>query len=545
MILLVMGLLASCGGKKPEKTPAKGDDTTAVASYGRPIPNAYLADNCYAVTHFDPGQSDAFPYEVPKGTFNVDLSKFPLVYGGPIALMQMYSTDPGYMWATTVSSVSYVDIRNNGWKEMARIIPPGMKAITKEAVEEGLRQTITSATKADKVIPKHWMDNYGQTGNVYMLVDKDNVLFSNTNTLIVAYGLVDPRDPLKGIKVLRTYDFAPELKKLAAIPSTNPTIKAYGGGIIFGLSLTYDGKVVVTTTRSISVIDRELKKAPQTFVFGPEEAITNSICIDENNGIYVASDKLMHKLVWTGSRLSDKREDGAWSSPYDLGPKPPYVRLGTGTGSTPTLMGFGDDEDKLVVITDGAKHMNIVAFWRNEIPADAKQQPGTKSPRIAGQMTITCGLSSLPEFIQSEQSVVVQHYGAFVVNNMRKEGSKDKIVDLLTTGPVYPQAVGCERVEWYPRENKWRSVWTRNDVGAISMVPAMSTGSGVAFSSGYTIEDGWELTGMDWNTGQTVTRYIFGKTNYGNGACATIQFMPNKDLLFNSIGGPIRVHVNE
>ena len=36
-------------------------------------------------------------------------------------------------------------------------------------------------------------------------------------------------------------------------------------------------------------------------------------------------------------------------------------------GSTPTLMGFGDDEDKLVVITDGAKQMKIVAFWRDEI----------------------------------------------------------------------------------------------------------------------------------------------------------------------------------
>lgn len=143
--------------------------------------------------------------------------------------------------------------------------------------------------------------------------------------------------------------------------------------------------------------------------------------IDENNGIYVASDKIMRKLVWTGSKLSDDEKDGAWSSSYDLGVQPAYAKPGSGTGSTPTLMGFGDDDDKLVVITDGANRMNIVAFWRNEIPTVAEQQPGTKSPRIAGQMAITCGLDPLPEFVQSEQSIVVHNYGAFVVNNIRKE----------------------------------------------------------------------------------------------------------------------------
>jgi hypothetical protein len=32
------------------------------------------------------------------------------------------------------------------------------------------------------------------------------------------------------------------------------------------------------------------------------------------------------------------------------------------------MMGFGDDPDKLVVITDGADRMNLVAFWCDQIP---------------------------------------------------------------------------------------------------------------------------------------------------------------------------------
>ena len=51
--------------------------------------------------------------------------------------------------------------------------------------------------------------------------------------------------------------------------------------------------------------------------------------------------------------------------------------------------------------------MKVVAFWREQIPTDFQQKPGTKSRRIAGQIQITCGLLPLPEFIQSEQSVVV------------------------------------------------------------------------------------------------------------------------------------------
>jgi hypothetical protein len=63
--------------------------------------------------------------------------------------------------------------------------------------------------------------------------------------------------------------------------------------------------------------------------------------------------------------------------------------------------------------------------------------------------------------------------------------------------------------------------------------------------NGYTGADGWEVTGLDWTTGEAVQRTIFGQDNLGNGAYALIQFMPNGDLLFNSIGGPFRARLRE
>ena len=220
--------------------------------------------------------------------------------------------------------------------------------------------------------------------------------------------------------------------------------------------------------------------------------------------------------------------------------------MGNGTGSTPTLMGFGDDEDHLVVITDGAKRMKIVAFWRDNIPADAKEVAGGRQ-RIAGYKEVTCGLPSSTEWIQSEQSVACAGYGAFVVNNILSGGTStgDKVVDVLSIGPLIPSPYGVERLEWNTKDNKWETIWMRGDVCSPSMIPAISTSAGMVFVNGYSQSDGWEVTGLDWNTGATRHRVIFGNTSRGNGTYAIIQYFNNGDLLFNSCSGPYRVKLQK
>ena len=138
--------------------------------------------------------------------------------------------------------------------------------------------------------------------------------------------------------------------------SGSAALKQYVARIV-GVNATYDGKPLILTNRSISVT--ELEGDLETLEFGPDEYVSNSMAVDDKNGIYVAGDAGMYKVIWTGSKLSMDEADGAWSSPYDTGREPPSVKFGKGTGSTPTLMGFGDDKDKLVVITDGADRMKV------------------------------------------------------------------------------------------------------------------------------------------------------------------------------------------
>jgi hypothetical protein len=206
-------------------------------------------------------------------------------------------------------------------------------------------------------------------------------------------------------------------------------------------------------------------------------------------------------------------------------------------------MGFGEGEDKLVLITDGANRMNLVAFWRDKVPADARKIEGALSPRIADQKPVTAGISEQRPWLQSEQTIIVSGYGAFVVNNLIEEGHPDRIIDVMTVGPVHRPPSGVEKIVWNEKNNRFYSAWTRGDVVSVSMVPLASSGAGAVFVNGYSKKDGWEVTGLDWETGATVSRTIFGHNNKGNGAYAILQFLEDGDMLFNSVIGPYRIRL--
>ena len=523
-------------------------DPSKKSKVNGPVSNPYLASPLYAITHFDSSQSDSTPYGPPSGKFKVDPTKEPIVYGGPINIMTLASTNNNYMWGVGTDRISYINSVGNKWKVVAKY-----EALAKAsngslpAVPDKNFSTFgkssavgMNTTSMDNYLKSLFGENYSDRfGNgAYSVVDKDNVLYTNYNGSLYAFKLKDKNKPSAGITERNNITDV-----VTAIQGDNHPASAR----LFGLSMTYDGHLIITFSDGVAVIDRDLNtKSAYFYKFDDSEYVSNSIAVDENNGIYIASDSVMRKLVWTGSKISDKKTDGAWAQKYtNSGTElPPIIKVGIGTGSTPTLMGFGDDKDKLVVITDGAKRMNLVAFWRDEIPEGSK--------RIAGQIPVTCGLPTDTEWIQSEQSVVIYGYGAFVVNNIPETVDPEleatgmnKILQVSLMGPAYNTSYGAERFQWNPSKNKWSSVWTRPDVSSTSMVPIHSVSSNMAFINGYRAPQGWEVLGLDWNTGKTIHQTKFGKVNYGNGAYAIIQYLKNDDLLFNSISGPIRIHYDK
>jgi hypothetical protein len=130
------------------------------------------------------------------------------------------------------------------------------------------------------------------------------------------------------------------------------------------------------------------------------------------------------------------------------------------------------------------------------------------------------------------------------VNNLIEQGHPDRIIDVMTVGPVHHPPRGVEKIVWNEKVNRFYSAWTRGDVVSVSMVPLATSGANAVFVNGYSEKDGWEVTGLDWETGVTVSRTIFGHNNKGNGAYAILQFLEDGDLLFNSVIGPYRVRLD-
>ncbi|MDR5756384.1 hypothetical protein [Caballeronia sp. LZ035] len=502
-----------------------------VACAANPPPNPFLAAPRLAISHFGSAQTNALPYPVNRGTQTVPLGSVPQVPAGPVNLMTLASTSPDAMWGVSATGVEYIDVRHNGFKAVARTLLPGVQPATViqlNALLANVRREpvdLQARVASAQSFLKQLSSGSGGISSAYSVVDNNNVLYLNTGTRILALGV---SDGLRG-------------KQINILRSIDTTTFLQAGEALTGIVMTYDGKLVVLGTRSVHILDRSFTGAVPSLVFGSDESISNSAAVDQDNGIYIVSDKLMRKVVWTGTALSDSAADGAWSSPYPTGDTF-YTLFGSGSGSTPTLMGFGSgDSDHLVVITDGKKRMGLVAFWRDQIPIG-------QTDRIAGQIPVTCGLPpSYAGDIQTDQSVTVNGYGAFVANNISASNTgTTPVVDNLIRGlpGAPPSPLGVQRFTWDPQMHTWASAWARPDISSDNMVPAMSSRSKVVLVSGYypANHQGWTIKGLDWDgTGADVQTTILGPGLFGNGIYAMMEFLPNSDLLLNSVLGPARI----
>lgn len=294
-----------------------------------------------------------------------------------------------------------------------------------------------------------------------------------------------------------------------------------------GMNMTYDGWIIFPTEDGFMIaVSSDLKQYKSVRLRHADEEDTtthgtgygwvrNSIAIDPQGGIYVATRNHMHKVVWTGEELSTDPADGAWTARYRNG-------WGEGTGATPSLMGFGD-EDKFVVITDGDIRMNVTLFWRDEIPHDWKQIDGAPSRRIAAMAPATMGELDVQE-IQSEQTVIIAGYGAAVVNNtprnvpffMPKEGvGRGVTIGPLGNNPDF-QPYGVQKFEWNPEKRRLEEAWTNETISSPNGVPWVSTGSGQLYFVGARDEK-WTLEAVDWLTGEPTFHYVMGGQKYNNG----------------------------
>lgn len=522
--------------------------------------NPWLAGGLAEMTHFEPAQQDSLAVAGPSGERTIGwerIQRLPGGLGNGVLLdAPPYADGTHVVWTVNASRVAKIRVDGGRFEELASWHIPGQPQI--DAAEA---QRITEALDAapDEAalvgwIRTHypfWLERVAARSGVYSMLSRDGELYTFVRDRIVVLGDARPGDPRAAIVVKREWPVPAEILSDWAIRwlvakrwwrgeigarEPRPTIAQMleilrDTGL--GLGMTWDGHVVLSTiSGAVAVVDREFRR-PASWLRLDGEMITNSFAVDDAGGIYVVTDQRMHKLVWTGERLSQDVADGAWSSPYErAGAELGGIRAGSqGSGATPTLMGFAPGEDRLVVITDGAARMNLVAFWRDAVP-----RGGT---RIAGSIPVTFGRDDLAS-AQSEQSVAVWGDGAFVVNNSGPDTLGSAFENVVAIGVTRPPPRGVERFRWDGAAHRWTRVWARPDVASPSMVPLVSAGSRQAYVQ--SAEEGvFAFVGLDWDTGETRTRLELPRTQAMNGAYMLIQLLSDGDIVTGMLTGPVRI----
>ncbi len=386
----------------------------------------------------------------------------------------------------------------------------------------------------------------GSVSGAYNLLDADNHLIVGQADRLQVFG-----DAVEG-------EAESAIRKLADLQLPAAAQCRVGEDELVGITMTFDGRVAFATEQGVvGVIPRqpELMTAENLQVLSLNgdacadesvasedlEAVSNSIAADEQGGIYVVTDQAMHRIDVDGSGLSL-----GWSAGYETGDGG-GIRLGDGSGSTPSLMGVGDD-DRFVVITDGQDLMHLVLMWRDEIPADweALTVDGVQlDRRIACQVPVTFGVEGAEESA-SEQSVLVRGTSAVVVNNALTYEDAFAGVPAqaqpylnLTSGIPTNEPRGLERIEWDPATRTCASVAANPTIQVPNGIPTMSAATGLFYGVGS--RDGvWTLEALDFDTLEPVFTVDAGPLPMQNSFYAATTVGPDGAIWTGTFGGVMR-----
>jgi hypothetical protein len=268
-------------------------------------------------------------------------------------------------------------------------------------------------------------------------------------------------------------------------------------------NITQDGWIAFNTTGgTFGVIKPDFSQVvtvPLPLTAG-EISYHNNFPVDTDNSMYVVTTSKMIKLKWNNPFLTIE-----WTSPYDFVGNGPTTILSKGSGTTPTLIGWGNGNDKLVVVADGHSPNNMVAFWRDELPVGWSGLPN-KDIRVAGIVNLT-GFQNLNNGFQS------------IENSICANGYEMAVAQYNGFSYGCTNAKGVIKCRWDTAANTLNLVWNNATVNFNNAL-TYSRQSNLLYGNGKETDCNYYFYGLDWNTGNMVIKKLLGNSaDYNDQGC--------------------------
>jgi hypothetical protein len=327
-------------------------------------------------------------------------------------------------------------------------------------------------------------------GGGYFFLDEHNQIWSATKTNHIVVLAVAPDG--RAITKVGDYDLTGVLADDERISSALPDFK----GRIWFVSKK-GGKVGILNTRTRRI--RLLRLG---------EDVQNSFAVDRG-AVYVVSSRRMYRF---SARRGRPHVD--WKVRYRNSGIVKPGQADAGSGTTPTIMRGG-----YVAITDNADPMNVVVY--------------RKAKRLHGRRRVVC---QVPVFdtgaSATENSLITAGRSLFVENNYGYQDPFGARSGAVTTP-------GFARVD--VRRNGCRKVWTNRTERAPSVVPKLSTRTGLIYT--YTrdpapaLDQPYFWTAIDARTGRTAFKVYAGSGLGFNNNYAGLALGPDGTAYLGVLGG--------
>lgn len=334
-------------------------------------------------------------------------------------------------------------------------------------------------------------------GGGYFFLDGRDRVWSATKTNHVFVIQVSPDG--RALTQVHDYDLTSVLASDERITSALPDFK----GRLWFVSKK-NGKVGILNTRTGRI---------RAITLG--EDIQNSFAVDRG-GVYIVSSKRMYRFgVRRGGRPIVR-----WKHTYRNSGIVKPGQADAGSGTTPTLMRGG-----YVAITDNADPMNVVVY--------------RKARRLRrGRRRVVCQVPVFePGASATENSLMTNGRSLYVENNYGYQDPFGPQSGALTTA-------GFARVDVRKGGRGCRKVWTNTTERAPSVVPKLSTQTGLIYT--YTRDPTALPTGQPWywtaisaRTGATAFKVYSGNGLPFNNNYAGLALGPDGTAYLGVTGGMV------